>query len=87
MGGRQERQIFCCIAASDRESMMNGLSGLHDVGGVGMAEIDVVGIELEVADIGAAKKTANGRGTSGGSTEFSPKSWPIANHGPLPWPP
>ena len=40
--------------------MINGLSSLRDVGGVGMAEIDVAGIDLEVADIGAAKETANG---------------------------
>ena len=40
--------------------MINGLSSLRDVSGVGMAEIDVAGIDLEVADIGAAKKTANG---------------------------
>ena len=51
-----------------------------------MAEIDVaVMAEIDVG-IGAAKKTANGRGTSGGSTEFSPKSTPVASHGPLPWP-
>ena len=66
--------------------MINGLSSLRAVGGVGVTEIDVAEIDLEVAGIRAAKKTANGRGMSGGSTEFSPKSWPIANHGPLPWP-
>ena len=51
--------------------MINGLSGLRDVGDVGMAEIDVAGIDLEVADIGAAnlKKTANGGGARGGSTK------------------
>ena len=64
--------------------MINGLSGLRDVGGVGMAEIDVAGIDLEVADIGAAKKTANGRGTSGGSTELSRKPTPVSSHGPVP---
>ena len=45
--------------------MINGLTGLRDVGGVGMAEIDVAGIDLEVADIGAAKKTANSGGARG----------------------
>ena len=57
--------------------MINGLSGLRDVGGVGMAEIDVAGIDLEVAEIGAAKKTANGSGTRGGSTKFSRKSYVV----------
>ena len=57
--------------------MINGLSGLRDVGGVGMAEIDVAGIDLEVADIGAAKKTANGDGARGGSTKFSRKSYVV----------
>jgi hypothetical protein len=38
--------------------MIHGLSGLRDVGGVGMAEIDVaVMAEIDVG-IGAAKKTA-----------------------------
>ena len=54
--------------------MINGLSGSRDVSGVGMAEIDVAGIDLEVADIGAAKETANGGGARGGSTKFSQKS-------------
>ena len=48
-----------------------------DVGGVGMAEIGVAGIDLEVADIGAAKKTANGDGARGGSTKFSRKSYVV----------
>ena len=66
--------------------MINGLSGLRDVGGVGMTEIDVAGIDLEVADIGAAKKTANGGGARGRITKFSRKSYVVASHGPLPWP-
>ena len=62
--------------------MINGLSGLRDVGGVGMAEIDVAGIDLEVADIGAGKKPANGAGARGGSTKFSRK----IIRGLIPWP-
>ena len=57
--------------------MINGLSGLRDVGGAGVAQIDVAGIDLEVADIGAAEKTANGAGVRGGSTKFSRKSYVV----------
>ena len=63
-----------CMHASKEESMINGLSGSCDVGGVGLAEIDIAGIDLEVADIRAAQKTANGRGTSGGGIVNSGRS-------------
>ena len=63
--------------------MINGLSGLRDVGGVGMAEIDVAGIDLKVADIGAARKTANGGGARGRRKH---KVLTEIMYGLIPWP-